>query len=112
MNLDEMHLRHLLRTWQRRFVDGSSAPISVMIAVKNEYWQKYGFDELKRIVREVEVQVATEMMKGDDNGPSQLQEMSGVGMGMGHGLPEMRSDMASVQKRRKPRWTQAQRLAR
>jgi len=53
MNPDELNLRHSLWTWEMRFVTGDTPNILALAKEKNQFAQKHGFAELKRIVKEV-----------------------------------------------------------
>ena len=61
MTPDEMNLRHKLRLWERRFVDGSSQSVEVMIRTKDEFWRKHGWDVLMKIITEVTIECANEL---------------------------------------------------
>jgi len=62
---DELFLRHHLRKWENRFVDGESCNIMALIRLKDAFQEKYGLEELQRIVREVSGEVAREQQHKD-----------------------------------------------
>ena len=63
MNPEERQLRHLQRLWDRRFVDRNSCSISEIIQAKHDFQQKYGWDELERVIKEVGMEVAYELQR-------------------------------------------------
>lgn len=92
MTPDEVFLRHQLRSWERRFVDGTTLNITVISYAKEQYWRKYGWDELRRIVKEVTMEVAHELSKMREGGER-----------ISNDVRELRPSVASSKRQRKPR---------
>jgi len=60
--VDVAFLRQKIREWARRFIDGGSVKIKVVTAVKDDFIKKYGIEETRKIMAEIENEVAREMM--------------------------------------------------
>lgn len=65
MNNDEMFLRYHLRKWERRFVDGLHCDILLLIRVKDAYRDKYGLEELQRVVQDETHKTSKEICADD-----------------------------------------------
>lgn len=61
MTKDEIWLRKMIRDWERRFVDGLNPSVQLLILAKNKFLEDYGFEELKRVVNEVTMEVHNEL---------------------------------------------------
>lgn len=62
MKEDEMHIRNLLRKWERQFVDSEPITCQEIIDVRNSYAKKYSYEELFAVYHDVVLQVAREML--------------------------------------------------
>ena len=91
MDADTMYLAKRLRDWLTRFIDGSDVSISSMIAVKTDYREKYGVEELRRIVNEVTLEVA----RGMSHANSKLPEVSETSWRIRHPVRKLWRSMAS-----------------
>ena len=59
--MDELFLRHEIRAWSMRFITGQSPNILVLAKNKQDFARQFGYQELNRVVNEVELSVAKEM---------------------------------------------------
>ena len=63
---DIAFLASITKRWARRFIDGhDDMSITIPIRVKDQFLDKYGIDETRKIVAIIESEVAREMLEED-----------------------------------------------
>lgn len=97
MSKDETWLRELWRRHLYRHQAGFGPSTDILIKTKWHFWQTYGWDELIRICREVELEVAKEMIQ-----EYELSKVQSKGVGM---VDNVQLLPALARKTRKPRWS-------